>query len=76
MFLLEVCNLLIAMDDLNPVIEHIASTTIHGLCPKPVIDILIGVIDLDDAMTITGRESVCYQYVPDAGEPGRFFFRK
>ena len=28
-------------------IEHIGSTSVQGLCPKPVIDVLVGVVSLD-----------------------------
>lgn len=39
---------------LNPIIEHIGSTSVHGLSAKPIIDILVGVreeSDLGDTIT-------------------------
>jgi GrpB-like predicted nucleotidyltransferase (UPF0157 family) len=53
------------------------STSVPGLCAKPVIDIAIGVTDL-----LTGKECVRplselgYEYKGDAGIPGRHFFAK
>ena len=36
------------LKDLNPVIEHIGSTSVPGLAAKPVIDIQVGVKSTDD----------------------------
>ncbi|MBB5623498.1 GrpB-like predicted nucleotidyltransferase (UPF0157 family) [Pedobacter cryoconitis] len=36
------------MASLNPQIEHIGSTAVEGLSAKPIIDILIGVDDIDE----------------------------
>lgn len=36
------------LSSLNPVIEHIGSTSVPGLSAKPIIDILVGVRDEDD----------------------------
>lgn len=58
-------------------VEHVGSTSVPGLCAKPVIDIAIGVTDL-----LTGKECVAalsalgYEYKGDAGIPGRHFFAK
>ena len=58
-------------------IEHVGSTSVPGLCAKPVIDIAIGVTDL-----LTGKEcigplsDIAYEYKGDAGIPGRHFFAK
>src|SRR3972149_1448101 len=58
-------------------IEHVGSTSVPGLCAKPVIDIAIGVTDL-----LTGKECIGplsnlgYEYKGDAGISGRHFFAK
>src|SRR6478609_9165230 len=33
----------VILEELNPIIEHVGSTSIKGLGAKPIIDILIGV---------------------------------
>lgn len=60
-------------------IEHVGSTSVPGLCAKPIIDICIGVATLSvaeeriDAMTDLG-----YEYVPEyeAEIPDRRYFRR
>ena len=39
-------KLSIILKQLNPVIEHIGSTSIPSLCAKPIIDIAVGIKDL------------------------------
>ena len=74
----EECDRLVAaVGPLALAIEHVGSTSVPGLCAKPVIDIAIGVTDL-----LTGKECVgplsdiAYEYKGDAGIPGRHFFAK
>ena len=58
-------------------IEHIGSTAIEGMLAKPIIDILIGVEEVvlaDDQ--IKALENVGYEYLGEAGVPGRLHFRK
>jgi GrpB-like predicted nucleotidyltransferase (UPF0157 family) len=58
-------------------IEHIGSTSVPGLCAKPVIDVLIGLADLrltDEQ--ISAMETLGYHYLGEHGLPGRLFFRK
>ena len=38
----------IILSNLNPIVEHIGSTSVFGLAAKPVIDIAIGLESLDD----------------------------
>jgi GrpB-like predicted nucleotidyltransferase (UPF0157 family) len=70
-------RLVAAVGLLAVAIEHVGSTSIPGLCAKPVIDIAIGVTDL-----LTGKECIGplsalgYEYKGDAGIPGRHFFAK
>jgi GrpB-like predicted nucleotidyltransferase (UPF0157 family) len=70
-------RLVAACGPLALAVEHVGSTSVPGLCAKPVIDIAIGVTDL-----LTGKECVAalsalgYEYKGDAGIPGRHFFAK
>lgn len=59
------------------VIYHIGSTSVPGLCAKPIIDILIEAesIDLVDSVT-AGIEEVGYEPKGENGIPGRRFFQK
>lgn len=58
-------------------IQHVGSTSIVGLDSKPIIDIAIGVESLDDGLLcIEGLSELGYEYLKDAGIPGRHFFAK
>lgn len=58
-------------------IEHIGSTSIEGLGAKPIIDIAIGVNDLEEVMElIKPFKEVGYEYVAHKDFPERRFFRK
>jgi GrpB-like predicted nucleotidyltransferase (UPF0157 family) len=60
-------------------IEHIGSTSVPWLGAKPIIDIMIGLHRLDDAVECIPRlEGIGYTYVPEfeARVPERRFFRK
>jgi GrpB-like predicted nucleotidyltransferase (UPF0157 family) len=60
-------------------IEHIGSTAVHGLCAKPIIDIMVGIRRLADAEhCIAPLGSIGYEYVPEyeASIPERRYFRK
>ena len=61
-------------------IEHIGSTAISGICAKPVIDILIGVSDLNEFTTANIRsiESLGYRYnsIFETVFPHRRYFQK
>jgi GrpB-like predicted nucleotidyltransferase (UPF0157 family) len=60
-------------------IEHIGSTSVPGLGAKPIIDIMIGLHRLDDAVECIPRlEAIGHKYVPEfeAFVPDRRFFRK
>jgi GrpB-like predicted nucleotidyltransferase (UPF0157 family) len=46
------------------IIEHIGSTSVVGLCAKPIIDILIGVDDESQLdITVPEIQDVGYQYI-------------
>ncbi len=60
-------------------IEHVGSTSVSGLSAKPVIDILAGVTELEDAEACIGAlEGIGYEYVPEyeVEIPERRYFRK
>jgi GrpB-like predicted nucleotidyltransferase (UPF0157 family) len=58
-------------------IEHVGSTSVPDLSAKPVVDILIGVreLELSDEQ-IAALERLGYEYLGEYGLPGRLFFRK
>ena len=58
-------------------IEHIGSTSIHGILAKPVIDILVAASNLDAiAQKSTGMQSIGYEAKGEYGLAGRHYFRK
>ena len=58
-------------------IEHIGSTSVPGLCAKPIVDILVGLRELElSAEEIEGMERLGYEYLGEFGLPGRLYFRK
>jgi GrpB-like predicted nucleotidyltransferase (UPF0157 family) len=58
-------------------IEHVGSTSVPGLSAKPVVDVLIGLGQLDvSEEQIATMESLGYEYLGEYGLPGRLFFRK
>jgi GrpB-like predicted nucleotidyltransferase (UPF0157 family) len=58
-------------------IEHIGSTSVPGLCAKPIVDVLVGLraLELTDDQ-IEAMERLGYHYLGEHGLPGRLFFRK
>ena len=58
-------------------IEHIGSTSVPDLCAKPIVDVLIGLreLELTDEQ-IAAMERLGYAYLGEHGLPGRLFFRK
>ncbi|QGH35669.1 GrpB family protein [Gracilibacillus salitolerans] len=58
-------------------IEHIGSTSIKGLAAKPIIDILVGVQNLDKVdQFVNPLKEIEYEYVPKPDFKDRKFFRK
>ncbi|HWL11499.1 MAG TPA: GrpB family protein [Ureibacillus sp.] len=58
-------------------IEHIGSTSIKGLGAKPILDIAIGVNDLEDVSKfIEPLKQIGYEFVYHQEFPERRFFRK
>jgi GrpB-like predicted nucleotidyltransferase (UPF0157 family) len=58
-------------------IEHIGSTSVPGLCAKPVIDILIGIGKFNDGFTFVGPlKNIGYHFKGENGIPFRHYFEK
>jgi GrpB-like predicted nucleotidyltransferase (UPF0157 family) len=58
-------------------IEHIGSTSVPDLCAKPIVDILVGMQELDlSDDEIAAMETLGYEYMGEFGLAGRLFFRK
>lgn len=59
-------------------IEHIGSTSVPGLGAKPIIDMMVGVRNLDEVgqKQIDRLMAVGYEYVHKPEYPERKFFRK
>ena len=58
-------------------IEHIGSTSVPGLCAKPIVDILVGLRELElSEAEIEAMEGLGYEYLGEFGLPGRLYFRK
>ena len=58
-------------------IEHIGSTSVPDLCAKPIVDVLVGLreLELTDEQ-VAAMERLGYAYLGEHGLPGRLFFRK
>jgi GrpB-like predicted nucleotidyltransferase (UPF0157 family) len=58
-------------------IEHYGSTSIPGIKAKPIIDLLVGVPRLGDALNhIRAMEALGYDYAAHAGVPDHHIFGK
>ena len=58
-------------------IEHIGSTSIRGMEAKPIIDIIVGVKDLDEVSNfVIPLSEIEYEYVHKPEFKDRRFFRK
>ncbi|SMF86989.1 GrpB domain, predicted nucleotidyltransferase, UPF0157 family [Paenibacillus uliginis N3/975] len=67
-----------ALQDILMTIEHIGSTSVPGLGAKPIIDMMVGVMDLDQVgqEQIDRLMKIGYEYVHKPDFPERKFFRK
>lgn len=67
-----------ALGDVALDIQHVGSTSVPGLCAKPIIDIIVGVRSLKQfsVCDIRTLEQLGYVFRGDAGIAGRLFFRK
>jgi GrpB-like predicted nucleotidyltransferase (UPF0157 family) len=58
-------------------VEHIGSTSVPGLCAKPIVDIAVGLLKLElTDKQIAAMEELGYEYLGEFGLPGRLYFRK
>lgn len=58
-------------------IEHIGSTSIPGMVAKPIIDIMVAVVSLTQAIDLIPKlEALGYEYKPHDTIPERMFFAK
>ncbi len=58
-------------------IEHIGSTSVPELCAKPIVDVLVGLGELElSEEEIEAMQALGYEYLGEYGLPGRLFFRK
>ena len=59
------------------VIEHVGSTAVPGVPAKPILDILVGVLNFEKArICIKPMEWLGYEYRGEYGIPGRHYFVK
>jgi GrpB-like predicted nucleotidyltransferase (UPF0157 family) len=68
-----------ALGDAVVAIEHVGGTAVPGLPAKPVIDIMVGVPDIERAgQAVAGLINLGYQYVPELESqlPERRYFRR
>jgi GrpB-like predicted nucleotidyltransferase (UPF0157 family) len=68
-----------ALGDSVVAIEHVGGTAVPGLPAKPVIDIMVGVPDIERAgQAVAGLINLGYQYVPELESqlPERRYFRR
>lgn len=73
----EAARIAMALGPVVLAIEHYGSTSIPGIKAKPVIDLLIGLPRLDDALgEIAAMEALGYDYAAHAGVPGHHVFGK
>lgn len=72
-------NLKRHLNFLNPVIEHIGSTSIIGLTAKPIIDILVGIPNQDQLDKVieplTSNDYIFYEKYNSAMPYRRFFIK-
>jgi GrpB-like predicted nucleotidyltransferase (UPF0157 family) len=58
-------------------IEHIGSTAVPGLSAKPIVDVLVGVDGpLAGHRVIARLVALGYEFLGEAGVPGRLYFRR
>jgi GrpB-like predicted nucleotidyltransferase (UPF0157 family) len=58
-------------------LEHIGSTAVQNMAALPVIDIIVGILRLEQSRSGPfNLSSFRYEYLGDAGLPGRLLYRK
>lgn len=70
-------RILAAVGDALLGIEHVGSTSVPGMCAKPMLDIAVAVPSFEAAEALAPRlETLGYLHVPDAGVPGERTFAR
>src|SRR6185436_3774828 len=76
-FALEKARIIDAVSDHILEIQHVGSTAIPGVPAKPVLDILVGVEDFNQAsVCVAPLERIGYRYRHEHGIPRRHYFVK
>lgn len=76
MFARESAGIRAALGESVVAIEHIGSTAVTGLGAKPIIDIMVGLMRMDDAdKCVAPLEAIGYTYDPYPEFSERRFFR-
>jgi len=76
-FELERTRIVDAVGDRILEIQHVGSTAIPGVPAKPVLDILVGVEDFEEASPcVAPLENIGYRYRHEHGIPRRHYFVK
>lgn len=58
-------------------VHHVGSTSVPGLCAKPVLDLLVSVPHLEAASVLVSYiEPIGYEFRPGEDIPDRLFFRR
>jgi GrpB-like predicted nucleotidyltransferase (UPF0157 family) len=66
-----------AIGDIILSLHHVGSTSVPGLCAKPIIDILIGLETFECGFQcVMPLEQLGYTFRGENGIPGRHYFRK
>ncbi len=64
-------------DDKALGIEHIGSTSVPEICAKPIVDVLVGVPELElSKKQVESMKALGYEFLGEYGLAGRLFFRK
>ncbi len=57
--------------------HHVGSTSVPGLCAKPILDLMVSVPNFEDSLALVPElEQLGYEFRPDEEIPGRRFFRR
>ncbi len=66
-----------ALGELAVRIDHVGSTSVPGLDAKPIIDIQISVVDLENVSNYKGKiESLGFQWRSDNSDKTKIYFRE
>lgn len=77
LFAAEAARIERACDGLDLDVEHVGSTSVPGLCAKPVVDLLVGrPPGISAESAIRGLVAADYVHRGDLGLPGREFLRR